>query len=350
MTKKILFIINSLQKKSGTERVAIELANKLIEKDDKLSITIANRDTNIEHVAYPINRNIEVLPLTGNLLFFISKLQKLVKKNSYDFIVVHNMGKLSLVCSLLIIPKNTKLISLEHVAFNSRPKLTQLISYLCYKNIDQVICLTNQDKTSLQRVHKSLKVIPNFSPFPISQSSKDNFSNTIIAIGRLTEQKNFSHLLKAWKIASKSLPNWKLAIYGDGELKTDLEQEIVSEKIINISLLNAVNDIEAVYKNASFIVMSSKFEGLPMVLIEAQTFGLPIVSYDCPHGPKEIIEHGVNGFLVENQNIEELAKFIVKLASSESLLKKMSDNSLIVAEKYQPKAILEQWNNEVFKK
>jgi len=96
--------------------------------------------------------------------------------------------------------------------------------------------------------------------------------------------------------------------------------------------------------------MSSKFEGLPMVLIEAQTFGLPIVSYDCPHGPKEIIEHGVNGFLVENQNIEELAKYIVKLASSESLLKKMSDNSLIVAEKYQPKAILEQWNNEVFKK
>lgn len=350
MNKKILFIINSLQKKSGTERVAIELANKLIEKDDKLSITIVNRDTNIEHIAYPINNGIKVLPLTGNLLSFTRKLQKLIKKNNYDYIVVHNMGKLSLLCSLLSIPKDTKLISLEHVAFNARPKLIQFISYLCYKNIDQVISLTNQDKTSLQRVHKSLKVIPNFSPFPISQPLKDNFSNTIIAIGRLTEQKNFSHLLKAWKIASKSLPNWKLAIYGDGELKTDLEQEIVSEKIINISLLDAVDDIETVYKNASFIVMSSKFEGLPMVLIEAQTFGLPIVSYDCPHGPKEIIEHGMNGFLVENQNIEELAKYIVKLASSESLLKKMSDNSLKVAEKYQPKAILEQWNNEVFKK
>ncbi|MBV6541770.1 glycosyltransferase, partial [Ursidibacter maritimus] len=98
-----------------------------------------------------------------------------------------------------------------------------------------------------------------------------------------------------------------------------------------------------IYKNSAFIVMSSKYEGLPMVLIEAQSIGLPIVSYDCPTGPSEIIKHDKDGLLVENQNIDELAKAILYLATNHTKRLNMSNNALSAAERFSSKTILMHW-------
>lgn len=343
--KKIFFIISSLKNSSGSERVACILANKLVEQLN-FDVTILNRDANFDEVAYPLNNRIKVKKILGSQLSFYNSLVKTVKSESPDFVVVHNMGKLSILCSL--IPNIKKLIILEHVSFISRPKYVRFLSKVFYKKIDQVVTLTHRDKVSFDSFHPDVTVIPNFSPFPVA-IKKDFDQKQIVSIGRLTDQKNYLHLLKAWEKISHQLPEWKLCIYGEGEHKTLLVDYIKANKLENVFLKGATPNVLHVYETSDFFVMSSKYEGLPMVLIEAQSFGLPIVSYDCPNGPSDIIKDKVNGYLVENQNINQLADRILALASSPLDLVEFSQNSLLNAENYQPEKILHLWAKQVFK-
>lgn len=342
---KILFLINSLKNKSGSERVAIELANKLAMLDG-FKVTLLSRDTNKADAAYPISDHVSVIALTGNLFDFYIKLRKHIADNHYDNVIVHNMGKLSLLCTFM--PEIKKLITLEHVSFISRPKEIQFLSKLFYKRIYQVITLTESDKVLFDTFHSKVLVIPNFSPFPVYKN-KNNESKEIVTIGRLTHQKNYIHLLKAWKEIYNLIPDWKLNIYGEGEHLQRLTDYIEQNSLQNVFLKGVTSNVQKVYEQSAFFVMSSKYEGLPMVLIEAQSFGLPIVSYNCPYGPSDVISSNENGLLVEDQNVQKLADAILKLASSPDLLQQFSQNSLLNAANYQPEQILQMWIDKVFK-
>ncbi|WP_439256814.1 glycosyltransferase family 4 protein [Lonepinella sp. BR2271] len=338
----VLFVINSLRHKSGIERVASLLAN-LFHGKLNYSITIVNRDTEIDNIAYPLNQEISVVSLNGNYLQFHRKLQRHIDEFHYDVIVVHNMGRLSLLCSFLK-KKQSKLISLEHVAFEIRPWWVKYFSKLCYKNINQVITLTQHDQASYQSWVKQVQTIYNISPFSIISEQKEK-PKKFVAVGRLTYQKNFQALLLAWHQIQKEIPDWSLEIYGVGEEEQSLRNLIKEKKIDNVALMGQAQDIESVYQNSSIFVMSSRFEGLPMVLIEAQSFGLPIISFDCPHGPKEIIEHNVNGLLVDNQDIEKLAYSMKKLAINPTQIDEFSMRALKSAERFQKDEILKSWHN-----
>lgn len=342
---RIFFIINSLKNSSGSERVACILANKLVEKLN-YDVTILNRDANFDEVAYPLDSRVKVQKIAGSQLSFYKSLVSTLKREIPDFVIVHNMGKLSLLCSL--IPKIKKLVILEHVSFISRPKYIQFLSKMLYKKIHQVVTLTHRDKLSFDEFHSNVTVIPNFSPFPL-KIKKDFEHKQIVSIGRLTDQKNYLHLLKAWEKIFHQLPEWKLCIYGEGEHKNLLIDYINAKQLLNVYLKGATSDVQHVYESSVFFVMSSKYEGLPMVLIEAQSFGLPIISYDCPNGPSDIIYDEMNGYLVDNQNIDELANRILELAKSPKKLEEFSKQSLINAQNYQPEKILYLWANQVFK-
>ncbi|MEQ1065431.1 glycosyltransferase family 4 protein [Acinetobacter sp. XH1741] len=340
---KILFVINSLKNKSGTERVAIELVNKLSFMAN-YDVTLLNRESLKNNTAYPVSDNVNVVAISGNFFEFYKKLKIHITLCSYDMVIVHNMGKLSLLCALL--PKIKKLVTLEHVSFVSRPKKVQILSKFFYKWIDQVVTLTQQDKEQFDKFHSKVIVIPNFSPFPIVLESPLS-SNQIVTIGRLTDQKNYLHLLKAWKKIYQMIPEWHLNIYGEGEHKKMLQDYIEENSLQRVILKGSTSNVQEVYRQSDFFVMSSKYEGLPMVLVEAQSFGLPIVSYDCPFGPSDVIQNHKNGLLVENQNIEALADAILQLASSPDMLAQFSQNSLINAKKYQPEQILKVWIEKV---
>lgn len=343
---KILFLINSLKSKSGTERVAIELANKLsfIANYD---VTLLNRESIKSNTAYPVADNVNVVTISGNFLEFYKKLKIHVSLHSYDMVIVHNMGKLSLLCALL--PKIKKLVTLEHVSFVSRPKKVQILSKFFYKWVDQVVTLTQKDKEQFDKFHSKVIVIPNFSPFSIVPKSTFS-SKQIVTIGRLTDQKNYLHLLKAWQKIYQMIPEWHLNIYGEGEHKKMLEDYIEQNSLQQVILKGSTSNVEDVYRNSDFFVMSSKYEGLPMVLVEAQSFGLPIISYNCPFGPAEIVQNDVNGFLVEDQNIQELSDAILTLAMSPEVLISFSEKSLVKAQEFQSDRIIELWSENVFKK
>ncbi|WP_104504117.1 glycosyltransferase family 4 protein [Acinetobacter indicus] len=345
--KKVLFIINSLKYKSGTERVACILAN-LFDSYLGCEVVVANRDTDKDNVAYQLNPNIKVCKIPGNYYDFYRGLNHTIKKKSPDYIIIHNMGKLSLFCSALNV-KNSSVISLEHVAFSKRPLFIRFFSKILYKKYNKIICLTENDKKDFQKIHQSVEVINNISTFDCEEYnySYDIHSKNVIAIGRLTYQKNFLALLEAWKIIldKMDIGDWFLKIYGKGEDWEILDHFIKKYKLKNVLLMGEVDNIISVYRSASFFVMSSRFEGLPMVLIEAQSLSLPIISFNCPHGPQEVIENNINGYLVKDQDINELSEKILKLIKDVEIRKRFSLCAYKHAHLYSKSQIVSKWLN-----
>lgn len=348
ISMNILFIVNNLSNAAGTERVTCNLAN-LFSNKLGYNITIANRETKKENVFFPLSSEIEVIALGKNYLLFYKNLNRLIKDMRPDIVLVHNMGKLSILASVLNIPDTTSFYTLEHDIFSSRPIWVKCLSRVLYKRYKKIISLTDHDMKNYQKFHKNVIKIPNISPYDVTTLSNSYDINTkkVIAIGRLAPQKNFIALLQAWKKVQDVYPEWHLDIYGEGEERELLLDYIVHNKLTTVMLKGNCLDLPEVYKSASFLVMSSKYEGWGLVLIEAQSFGLPVISFDCPFGPRELIKDGQTGYLVNDQNIDELSEKIIKLISNNNIRCIFSKNARKAAEDYSTLVVLELWKNNL---
>ena len=208
--------------------------------------------------------------------------------------------------------------------------------------LDALVLLTREDANSWKGVTNTF-VIPNPTPFYPEESSTCE-SHKAICVGRLNEQKGYEYLIDAWTIVSKRHPDWILNAYGSGEIKEQLQMRIDEKGVSNSLILNEpTSDIIDKYLESSIYIMSSRFEGFPMVLLEAMSCGLPCVSFDCPNGAKDIIEDGRNGFLVGYLNVEQLADNICKLIENESLRKEMSNHAREDVKHYLPTEIMKLW-------
>ncbi len=339
---KILFVINSLKCKSGMERVAVLLANLFQEKLN-YEIVIVNRDTSDSDVAFPLLDKVKVIKADGNIISFYNKIRNIINIEEPDRIIIHNMGKLSMLCSILP-KKNIELLSIEHVSFVSRNLYLKVLSKLFYTLIDKVVVLTKNDLKNYSG--KKVFKISNISPYPISSRVYSINSKKIIAVGRLDYQKNFGDLILAWnKIPKDVISEWTLEIWGDGDEYDNLLYLINKLDIKNIHLKGTSNNMEDIYLSSSFLVMSSIFEGLPMVLIEAQSFGLPIISFDCPYGPSEVVTHDKDGFLISLGDVDGLALAIKELILDRDKRISFSINARKSAIRYSQEHILSKWKN-----
>lgn len=210
------------------------------------------------------------------------------------------------------------------------------------RKFDKLVLLTEEDRLFWKNF-TNLVVIPNANTFsPDGTSSLEN--KQVIAVGRYDYQKNFEDLIRAWKIVHSSHPDWILEIVGDGSTKDSLTKLIEDNKLGNSVVLTPTTpNILEKYLNSSILVLSSRYEGFGMVLIEAQACGLPLVSYDCKCGPKDIITHGENGFLVKEGDIESLAKHISILIENKDLRKEMGVNGRINSERFSEKKVMDMW-------
>ncbi|WP_224993728.1 glycosyltransferase family 4 protein [Acinetobacter pittii] len=335
--KKIYFLINSLNSRSGTERVACQLAN--IFSENGFKVIFLNRDTIKENVSFKLKDNIEVISFNNSLIAMAKALRKL---SADDILLIHNMGKLT--CFALMLNLQCKTISLEHGPFFAKTNLIKLLNKLLYSKLNYIITITEKDKINYKRLLRNVNVksIYNISPFENVDSKYNNSSKKIIAVGRLAEEKNFISLINAWALIERNCRDWSLNIYGDGDQYEILNNLISSFSLKRLRLFPNTQNISSIYKESSFLVLSSKFEGLGMVLIEAQSFGLPTVAFDCPYGPSEIITTG-SGVLVEDQNIEKLALEIEKLINSPNTRVVMSDKALAASQRFKSSQIFLQW-------
>lgn len=210
------------------------------------------------------------------------------------------------------------------------------------RRFDKFVVLTEEDKGYWGNL-PNITVIPNANTFATSQAAALE-NKKVIAIGRYTYQKGFERLIEAWNILSPGFPGWKLDIIGNGEERDKLQDLIHAYHLDGqVTLVSPTKSIDKVYLDASVLVMSSRYEGLPMVLLEAQAFGLPIVSFACKCGPKDIVANGETGFLVEENDIEGLARQLVKVMKDKNLRKQMGRKAKEASLRYAEDAVMAKW-------
>ena len=217
-----------------------------------------------------------------------------------------------------------------------------LVSHL--KKLDKLVVLTEKDREAWTEL-SNVKVIPNplsFTPHNISTQT----NKRVIAVARYSHEKGIDLLLKAWAITEKETEEWRLDIYGDGN-REPFERlvDLLGIDRKRCALHGRTNIVEQEYVNSSLFVLSSRFEGFGMVILEAMACGLPVVAFDCPWGPRSIVTEGKDGLLAENGNVNELSDGLFQLMNNDSLRLLMSKGCLNKVNQYKIEIIAGKWRD-----
>lgn len=220
--------------------------------------------------------------------------------------------------------------------------MNQLINAL--KKLNRFVVLTHEDKNNWKELN-NISVIGN--PFSFNPPSFSNCkSKQIIAVGALFSQKKFDVLINCWSAITKKHPDWTLKIYGEGMLRNELQQLIDTLQISDTCHLEAsTNDIASKYIASSCFVLTSEYEGFPMVITEAMICGLPVVSFACPCGPRDIINDGIDGFIVENGNREQFINRVCEMIENEEMRIQMGKQAQKNIQRYSIENIGKQWED-----
>lgn len=359
--KNVCFLIGNLNNSGGIERVTTLVANEL-QKDDCYSIHILNL-TKGDNPFFKLSKNLKVSSLYNYDISFkkeyiktVIKIRNYIKENNIEtLIVVDSLTCIFTIPALLGLRINH--ICWEHFNFNNNNGiyLRDLARKLAAKYCTTIVTLTDQDlntwKNNIKKIKANILNIYNPCPFErvdIKDMDFTNKSNVFIAIGHITKVKGYDFLIEAWRKLPKDYNNWKLLIIGNGnsqEIK-NLMDRIKKYELSNVELHPATREIENYYRNSKFYCLTSRYEGLPMVLIEAQSFGLPIVAFDCETGPRDVVIDGENGYLVDLANIDDFSNRLVDLMNmSKKDYKIMVNKSLKNSERFFINNIILKWKN-----
>ena len=355
MKKNICFLVGNLSSSGGTERVTSLIANEIAEEDGYNISILSLVDGKTPF--FDLNPLISIhslydkkISFKSNFLSTVWKIRKFLQEYQIDTLIV--VDTISCIFTVpALIGLKIKHICWEHFNFinNNGVKLRDFSRKLAVRHCDYVITLTEKDKNvwlkNLKNIHAQIINIANPCPFPIQDYRKEKNTKTVLAVGRLTHVKGFDMLLEAWFQVNKLMPEWKLKIVGDGEDKLILSEFIKRNKLIeSVVLVGNTNNVSKYYEEAEIFCLSSRFEGFPMVLLEAQAFGLPIVAFDCETGPAEIVEHNINGLLVESGNIIGLTDSLLELINLSNIqYKNMSSNAVKNSTRYSVNSIMKKW-------
>ena len=212
------------------------------------------------------------------------------------------------------------------------------------KKLDRFVVLTEKDKEAWVELD-NVCVIPNPLSF-IPQNISKLTEKRVIAVGRYCHEKGYDLLLKAWCIVQNSIADWRLDIFGEGD-RSQYEEMISS---LNIDRQRCIlhgrsSNIQDEFEKSSLAVCSSKFEGFGLVITEAMSCGLPVVSFDCPWGPRAIIHDGEDGLLVENGNVEKLADAIIWMIQHPEMRSKMATKAIENVQRFSIEKIAEKWRS-----
>ena len=320
---RIIYCLAGTFNSGGMERIVINKANWLAEHGHEVSIITTEQ--NGRQNFFPLNEKVtridlDVMYSDTNSLGVVKKMisrKRLMRKHRKALNTVLLQNKPDIVVStfgnevgfLPFIADGSRKVAEIHFSRWYRLQLNRkgiwriIDKYLTYtdyrilKKFDRFICLTEEDKLNWGKLN-NIEVIPNFIE-DIAAQTAPLTAKSMIAVGRLSYQKGYERLVKAWKIVADKHPDWRLNIFGGGELKDDLESLIKNVDLNNyIKIHEPTAQILREYVNNSALVLSSRYEGLPMVLLEASSVGLPLISFTCQCGPKDIIMSGYNGCLL----------------------------------------------------
>lgn len=359
---KLLYFLTHITNSGGMEHIVIDKINYLSNygydvslayfgtKDDKAFFAIDEkvRRFPIVQVKDP-NSFREKIALSFRL---IAQLKEIIKVVNPDVIVNANANTISWILPFIQrkIPKivelhfsydGLRLMNKELYANNKvKAFVNNMIRAVFYPLYTKCVVLTEIDRKKWG--FKNCYVIPNFTSLYVTKQSKLQ-SKKAICVGRLDYVKNIDLLINAWKLVTDQYPDWCLDIWGNGPLKEKLQNEINKLKLTNkVKLCGVSNNLDCIYPEYSLFVLPSRYEGFPLVLVEAMSFGLPCIGFNIS-GNLAVIEDGQNGCIVQNRTQQELANSICKLISSPSLLKLYSDLAISSVDKFNKEKVMKMW-------
>lgn len=368
---KLIYCIHSVCNPGGMERVLLNKVTYLV-KNLGWDITVVTTDQKGKAPFYPFPKEVRMIDLdinysddnsknvfrkiTGYLYrkqLHRKRLSTLLEKEKADIVISLYPSESSFIPDIK--DGSKKVLELHYCKFfrlqYGRSGLLGMIDKWRTKQdekivsrFDKFVVLTNEDRGYWGDL-RNIEVIPNAAML-VSNGYSDVQNKRVIAVGRLDYQKGFDRLLQAWKMVCQNdkYADWHLDIFGQGEWKGMLQQMIDEAEMNNRVCINRPTvNIGEEYTKSDMLVMSSNYEGFPMVMIEAMACGLPVVSFDYKCGPKDIISHGENGLLVSNGDIEGLAVAMMKLMEDEAYRKRLSDNARKIVSTYSEETVMNRW-------
>ena len=362
---KIVYIVDAFAVWGGIERVLADKINYLIGYYGyEVCLLTVNQGTH--SVPYKLHPNVQKIDLGiqmyqqynfhGIKRFFIRRklnkllnlqLKRAIDKVSPDIIIC---VKLDFVGVLLAVKGMAPLIVECHTLCKSDAlegsgllrRLHSMYWKLLVRRVNAVVALTEGDATAWKRWNCNVFVIPNAVNLNNHSSISDCRNKSAIFVGRFSTQKGIDSLLKIWSLVSEKHPEWQLDIYGEGELRVHY-LSVINEMGANVHVFAPTTNIMEKYRENSILLLTSLYEPFGLVLPEAMSCGLPVVAFDCPYGPAEIITDGVDGFLIQNRNVEAFADKVCQLIEDEALRKKMGEAGALSSMRYSPDRIMPQW-------
>lgn len=352
----ITFFIDDITKVGGVESVITKISTEIVNYEN-FNITIVSIfERQRENIYFNLSSNVKVVYLNKSIpdRGFI-KLAKLLETSILDYI---NNNKIDILISLytfnnFVVAKNRrkincKIIACQHGQYFADSFKLNLLKKIFWRNFDKVVLLTEEDRKIYEKFNKNSVVIRN--PVRIDKNFRFNInSKKIVYIGRLSTEKSVDYLIKAFSEINNKFPEWKLIIWGEGEEKENLIKlvEILGIQH-NVEFRGFTNNIEQAYSEAGVIALTSQTEGLPMLILESKFMGIPVVSFDISTGPKELIQHNIDGILVKKNNTKEFSKALETLIENDSIRNKIAIEAFKSSDLFDSALIIEQWK-DIFK-
>lgn len=369
---KILYAVERVNLRGGYDRIIIEKANYLAEHGCEVIICVSSHA--LSKPFYPISEKVKLVDFDIDFdqqykyslfirAYIYKKLMRRYRKMLSNLLVIEHADIVITTLGREIdfiteINDGSAKVGESHIAkdyvrnlhlMEQRGFIYRIIAKYWRKKIDHkvkklaaLVLLTQHDANSWDGLAKTV-VIPNSLPFyPPHGSSCEN--KQVIFVGRLNEQKGLEYLVDTWMKVNQKHPDWVLHVFGDGEQKQLLLQMIKEAGLECAIIVNQPTPmIMEMYLESSIFLLTSRFEGFGMVIIEAMICGLPVVSFDCPWGPADIIRDGEDGFLVEYLNTDEAAQRVCQLIESVMLRKNMGVKARLNVQRYNRDVVMKQW-------
>lgn len=364
---RILYVTDALAVWGGIERVLRDKMDYLVSHGE-YEVHVITTDQGMHPIPYPLDERVHVRDLNiryhqkyqyhgfkrlkkdyelRNL--FLRRLKEAIEDIHPDLIIgirfeaidtiVKAKGQIPLICE-----SHSMYYAYRYEETTVWNRLKFLSSRKNIRKADCIVALTEGDANDWRHVNTNVRVIPNIVHLNETGHYSSLVSKKAVFAGRFTIQKDIWSLLKVWKLVHQRHSDWELHAYGEGELKDDFQKALDQEEI-NLIVHEPTSNIFDKYLESSLLMMTSVYEPFGLVLPEAMSCGLPVVAFDCPYGPADIISDGQDGFLIKNRDIQVYADRVCQLIENDQLRRQMGERAVISSQRYLADIIMPQWES-----